>query len=276
MEKETHSGVEQGLAAGDQVDYEQLLFGDGSVEDPGVEEGDAADPEQEQEASPEEPGEETGKDPRVEEAFAKRLKQKEQTLREEIRTELMREFEATKNTPAQQQRGAPPYRGLSDEEVEKLADDLEASPKLVRAFVDQQMRLNQTEQMLRQNTQRDQNRVDYNDGVEFAKSARKNNPDLPDWDDQAMHKIRMEHYQRHGTILPWREAYQIQVARTVVSGDLTRQAQQSVINQIKERDKTTVGLKSPAPQKLDVWDIPGDQWERMKADAASGKYARQK
>jgi hypothetical protein len=279
-EEKVLTGVEPGSVAGSQeaVDYEKLLFGD-EPEDAGVEEEEVAAPDEPKE---EEPGIDVEKDPHTAEAFAKRLAQKEASLKdelrkslsEEIRAELTRELEATKTTQAQQQQGAPAYRGLSDEEVEKLADDLEASPKMVRAFLEQQMRLNQTEEMLRQNTQRDQNRVDYNDGVQFAQGARAQNPALPEWNDAELHKVRMEHYRNHGITLPWKQAYQILVAQSVVSGDLTRQAQQDVITQIKERDKTTVGLKSPAPQKLDIWDLPQEEWEKIKAEGARGKYSK--
>ncbi len=275
-EEKVLTGVEPGPAAGDQeVDYEQLLFGE-EPEEPGVEEEEVAVPE------PEEPGIDVEKDPHTAEAFAKRLAQKEASLREEltktlsseIREELTRELEATRTTPAQQQKGAPVYRGISDEEVEKLADDLEASPKMVRAFLEQRMELNQTQDLLRQTTQRDQNRIEYNDGVQFAQTVRAQNPSLPEWNDAELHKIRMKHYQDHGITLPWKQAYQIHISQAVVSGDVSRQAQQEVISQIKERDKTTVGLKAPAPQKVDIWDVPQEDWEKLKADGAKGKYSK--
>lgn len=272
-EKVVTSGVDEGSVAGDQeVDYEQLLFGN-EEEETGVEEEGVAAPDPEVK---DDSGDDIEKDPKVAEAFAKRLAQKEGSLRESIRAEVMAELEKTKTTPAQQQQGAPVYKGLSKEEIERLADDLEASPKLVRAFVELKMESAQNKELLQQANLRDHNRLEYNEGMQFAEQARASIPSLPEWDGQKLHEIRMAHYNRHGTTLPWKQAYQTLIAEKVVSGDLPREAQQEVITQIKERDKTTVGIKTPATQKLDIWDIPDEKWARMKADAAAGKYTNEK
>jgi hypothetical protein len=275
----TTSGVEAEAtavpAAGEQeIDIEKLLFGE--EENTGVEEEGAADPNDEAVVEAEEKPKEVKLPEDASKAFATKLAAEKDKMRDEIRSEIMQEIERTKNTPEQQRQGAPAYQGLSEEEIEKLADDLDASPKLVRVVYEQQMRINQQEEINRKMTAQVRDRSEYESAKTFAQEMVAKNETMPVFDDKVLHNYRMKYYQEHaGATLPWKEAYKMLVADTVMSGDLTREAQQAAIEQIKERDKTTVGLKSPAAQKPTIDDLPSDQFNKLVEEAKSGKYKRE-
>jgi hypothetical protein len=272
------TGVESVPAAGgqetgsseDSFDLESLLFGDQSEE--GAKEEDAAGP---AEGTEQGESQDQGLPDDASKAFAKKWAAESEKLEEKIRTKVMAELEAkTRTTPQEQAQGAPAHRELSQTEIDELAQKLDVSSEAARIFYKQQELINNLTEEQRRNTQRSREQAAYNDAVQYARQLKEQNPAMPDWSDEKIQERRMEHWKVYGTTLPWKEAYKMQLADSVLSGDLTRQAQQDAIRNIQTRETAAVGLKAPASQKKTINDLSTAQFNQMVEDAKMGKFKK--
>lgn len=302
-EEHINTGVDQGPdAGGQQEDFslEEILFGgeddqtgvdeqsDAGSEETAEQEGEAAEPQEDQQQQ--EPSEvsagqgESGlPDEKSEKAFAKKwsaekekLNQEREQIREEERQRIMQEMQQrTQTTQKQQQQGAPKHREMSDEEIEKLADEWGVPTELVKVVHNQQKMLNQQIEENRKQAKMQRERKEFQDAQDYAQKLKQENPSLPDFDQDKLHQYRMEHYRKYRTHLPWSEAYRMYVADAVMSGDMTRQAQQETINQIQEREKASGSLKGSSQKKPPrIKEAPKDKFEQMVESVKSGKYKR--
>ena len=265
------AGAESAPAAGEQeqsdsFDLESLLFGE---DEKGAEVEGAADPVEEPEQQTDELPEDASK------AFAKKWAAESDKLKEKVRAEVMAEVEQrTRTTPQEQAQGAPTHRSLSEQDLEKLADDLGLSPQATKIFYEQQQAINRLTEETRRNQHRSREQSLYNEAVQYAKKLSAENPSLPNWDDTAVHQYRIDHYKQYGTTLPWKEAYRMQLADAVVNGNLTRQAQQDAIRKIQQRDTASAPVKAPSAKKMSIDDLSSDQFKRMVEDAKVGKFSK--
>lgn len=281
-EEQVTSGVETVPAAGEQIssskeesgfDLDAILYGDDS--DTGVEEEGAAGPAEET-VQGEAEGESLKEDPKYDpKAFATKWKEESDKLEEKIRTKVLAELEEkTRTTPVEQNQGAPQNREITPEELEELADKLKTSPEVAQILYRQQQVINQQSEDSKLNERRDKERSDYNSAVQYARQLISENPSVPNWDDTKVQAYRMNHYKLYGTTLPWKEAYKMQLADSVLSGDLNRQAQQEAIRQIQERDTATVGVQSPAPRKMGIADLTPEQFQKLKEEVKLGIHKK--
>lgn len=277
VNEQEQSGVNtevEAPAAGEQqsneLDLESLLFGDQS--ETGEKEEVAAEPAETEEQvseAQELPTEDASK------AFAAKWSAEKNKLRDEVRSEVMAEIQQqTQTTPQQQAQGAPHYRELSQDELNKLADEFETSPAVVRILHQQQQLLNQQAVENRRMTRMTRERAEYTEAQKFAENLVRDNPSLPKWDDKKIHDYRMAHYKKYGTTLPWAEAYRGFIADAVLSGDFSRQTQQETIKKITERDTQSAPLKPTATPKPTISDLTDEQFDKLRAEVLEGKYKR--
>lgn len=277
---EKNTGVNNTPAAGEQnqeeIDIEKILFGDLEDNDSGVDnEKDAASQSQEPKQDEGAQKQEDDLPPDASEAFAKKLTKEREKIRDEERKKIEEEISRrSETTPQEQQQGAPQHRQLPQEEVQRLADQYEVSVPYMQFMINMQQQNQQLQQEMRNRDRRDRERGEYSQAKEFASEMKRQNSSLPDWDDQKLDRYRKEHYKRYGTILPWREAYRMGIADAVTSGELTRQTQQDTIKNIQDREDESTTIKSPAPKRMTVMDLPKDQFNKMVEDAKMGKYKR--
>lgn len=271
-EQVTQSGVEKAVpAAGEQeesgFDLEKILFGG---DDSGVKEKEAAAPEEPKQKD------DAGELPEdASKAFAKKLKEEKEKMEQEIRAKIVAELEQRTQTTAQQQgQGAGQFRPMTQEELEKLAEDLETSPKVVSILYQQQQLINQYSDVQKREAQKSADRSEYNAAVAFARKLREENSSMPDWDDESVHTYRMNHYKEYGRTLPWKEAYKMMIADKVMTGNIARETQQETIRKIQERENADVNLKAPGSKAMTIDDLTPEQFAKMKEDALAGKYKR--
>jgi len=287
MAEETTTGVESVPAAGEQVseelDFEKILFGDddnsGETEEEeqnaaGSEETEQGEGEEEKEQTeePEKPDLPT-EDASI--AFAKKWEANKAKVKDELRAEIMEEIkQQTQTTTQQQSQGAPKYREMTEEQIQKLADDFETSPAVAKVLYAQQQAQNRLQEQLRQQTQRQKEQEEYIEAQRLANKLKQENQSLPDWDNKKLHNYRMEHYKKYGSVLPWGEAYKMAIADAVTTGNLDRQVQQETIKKIQKREETNVGLQKPSTPKLGVEDLTDEQFAKLKDEVMLGKYKR--
>ena len=281
MNEEKYTGVDQGSDAGSQEEFklEDILFSES--DDTGVnDEGDAgpgAEGEQGEGSTEDQGAENKGhedSDP-VSKAFAAKWSAKESEIREDERKKVMEELEQrTQTTPQQQQQGAAQHRDMSDQELEKMADDYGVSVEVMRILHKQQQMINQQHEESRRQAQAGREQAEFNEAINYAQKAKSENSAMPDFDKDALHKIRLEHWRKHQTVLPWREAYLVQVADKVLSGELARHAQQETLNKIQERETASGSLKSTSSKKPGIRDLSKDRFEEMVEEVKSGKHSR--
>ncbi len=279
MEEQVTSGVENAPAAAEQnesteseFDLEKLLFGE--ADEPGEDVQDAADPVDEPEQGKSvEPEGDLPED--ASKAFAKKWAAEKEKLEESIRTKVLSEIEErTRTTPTEQNQGAGEFKELTAEQLEKLAEEFEVSPKVANILYQQQQMINRQLEDSKRRTQLDRERTEYGDSRKHVDQLRSTNPSLPEWDDDRLRHFRNEHYRHYGTTLPWNAAYQMMVANAVVSGDLTRQAQQDVINKIQKRENDSVTIKAPSTNKKTISDLSPDEFTKLKEEVKLGKYTK--
>ncbi len=264
-EPEELLGANEPEDATQEIDPEEILLQD-----------DEEETGEEEEADTEPEGEEAEQEPedRLEKAFAKKwtawLEKKVPELREEIREELRRE--TVPQQRASQQTGEIPL--LSDAEAERLADQLNTSPEHVRILYALQMRDIAREREIQGLKSGMYEASEKSQAQQYVQEIAKNNPAMPGWDEKKLEAYRQAYQRAYGHPLPWREAYRQYVADAAMSGDFTRKTQQQTIQKIKARDQATVNIKAPSTKKPDVWDIPGDQFERLVDEVKSGKYKK--
>ena len=261
MFEEETSGVEQVLpAAGvedsEEMDYSKLLFSD-DEEETGVEGESAADSELPEDAS---------------KAFAKKLTVEREKMEKEIRAELTAEIQ--KQPTEQVTDGPARYKPLSGQELEDLAEKLGATPELVSIIYNQEQMNRQMFDDMRKRDKRDLERNEYNQAVTYAKELKEKHPDVPNWDDGAIHKYRMQFYRNYNRTIPWKEAYRAIIADTVLSGDMKRNTEQDLLRKITERDTANVSITKPQQKKVGVWDLPPSQFAEFKKQALEGKFKK--
>ncbi len=265
-----HTGVVEESAAGaeEEFDLEALLFGD--TEETGEEPEGDTDPEVEAEQGEVElPTEDASK------AFAKKWSAEKSKIRDEVREEVMRELrQQTTTTPQEQERGAPQHRELSTEELEKMAQEFDTSPSVMRILHQQQMMINRQAEDAKRAAHMSRERSEYQGARKYAEEVAAQNPTMPQWDNDKIQDYRLQHYKQYGISLPWKEAYRMQIADAVMSGEVTRQAQQEVIQNIQKRDTASPKIKSQSTQRMTVDDLTKEQFEAMLEDAKAGKFKR--
>lgn len=286
MPEEQLTGVEEQVpAAGEQQETEEEdIFG--FEEESGEEDPDAA--------GQEEAEEEGFQEEVTEKAFAARLKKEREKIAQETEERLRREYEAkyTRQQP-QQQTGqqqvqqsqsprptAPPP--LPREQLDSLADQLGVTTETAYAMYVQQWNIENTKQdnaqlkqYLQQMQQQQQDERTKGEAKTAIEQRRKSNPSLPGFDDTRLQQIRSEFQKKHGYALPWEAAYNQYVAEEVLSGNLTRTAQQKVINDITSRSKKTVQAgKGGQAKRPSIEDMSKEEFDALVEQAKAGKFKR--
>jgi hypothetical protein len=277
MSEELFTGVEpqDDPVAGDQgVQEEEDIFG--LSEDTGEEEiqEDAASEEAETTATEEDS---------TEKAFAARLRKEREKIARETEERLRQEYEARYRQQPQPQpqpyyptQQAPPP--LTKQQLEELADQLGVTVETATAMYHQQWLINQQNEAIRWQGEHLRLMADSTSKVEALKAIeqrRKNNPNLPEPDEARLQQIRQEYKNRYGYDLPWEEAYEKLVAQEAISGNLTRTAQQKVINDITARGRKTVQAgKGGRAKKPSIEDMSKEDFEALVEQAKAGKFKR--
>lgn len=267
MSEELLTGVEMqdDPAAGDQQEEEDIF---GLGEDTGEEETqeDAASEEAETGAFEDEPNEK---------AFAARLRKEREKIAQEIEERLRQEYEAKQ----QQQQYTPPQPPpLPRQQLEDLADQLGVTIETANAMYHQQWLINkQNEAISRQEEylRRMADNTSKSEALKAIEQRRKVNPNLPEPDETRLQQIRKEYKGKYGYDLPWEEAYEKLIAQEAISGNLTRTAQQKVINDITARGRKTVQAgKGGRAKKPSIEDMSKDDFEALVEQAKAGKFKR--
>lgn len=264
-------------AAGGQQS-EDDIFGLGE-EDTGVDESDAA--------GQDEAGEGTFEDESTEKAFAARLRQEKERVAQEIEERVRQEYEAKYRQQQQQQQQqhqqqhSPPSQApplLPRQELESLAEQLGVTIETANAMYNQQWLINQQNEAIKRQDVYLRRMADTTSRVEAMKiveQRRRSNPNLPEADEARMGQIRKDYRERYGYDLPWEEAYEKLVAQEAMSGNLTRTAQQKVINNITARSKKTVQAgKAGVAKRPSIEDMSKDEFEALVEQAKAGKFKR--
>ena len=266
MSEELFTGVEMqdDPAAGDQQEEEDI-FG---LDDTGEEET------QEDAASEEA---ETGafEDESKEKAFAARLRKEREKIAQETEERLRQEYEAKQ----QQQQYTPPQPPpLPRQQLEDLADQLGVTIETANAMYHQQWLINQQNEAIRRQEEylrRMADNTSKSEALKAIEQRRKVNPNLPEPDETRLQQIRQEYKGKYGYDLPWEEAYEKLVAQEAISGNLTRTAQQKVINDITARGRKTVQAgKGGRAKKPSIEDMSKDDFEALVEQAKAGKFKR--
>jgi len=259
MFAEETSGVEEslpvaGVEESESIDYEKLLFSD---DEPGVEEESAAD------SLPEE----------AEKAFAKRLKAEREKIEREVREQITAE---TKNVQTENvyQQSPTTFKPLSGEELEAMAEKLGATPELVNIIYNQEQMNRQLHEHMRKREKIEQERREYDQAVAYAKALKEKHPTVPEWNDDMVHKYRMQFYRDYGRTIPWREAYKAVITDSVLTGDMERNTEQEVLRKVTERDSANVTISKPQQKKLGMWDLTPSQFAEVKERALEGKFKK--
>ena len=276
MSEELLTGVEMqdDPAAGDQQEEEDIF---GLSEDTGEEET------QEDAASEEA---ETGafEDESKEKAFAARLRKEREKIAQETEERLRQEYEAKygpQQQQTQQQQYTPPPQApppLPRQQLEDLADQLGVTIETANAMYHQQWLINrQNEAISRQEEylRRMADNTSKSEALKAIEQRRKVNPNLPEPDETRLQQIRKEYKGKYGYDLPWEEAYEKLIAQEAISGNLTRTAQQKVINDITARGRKTVQAgKGGRAKKPSIEDMSKDDFEALVEQAKAGKFKR--
>lgn len=278
MSEELLTGVEMqdDPAAGDQQEEEDIF---GLSEDTGEEET------QEDAASEEA---ETGafEDESNEKAFAARLRKEREKIAQETEERLRQEYEAKyqqiqQQQQTQQQRYIPPSQTpppLPRQQLEDLADQLGVTIETANAMYHQQWLINQQNEAIRRQEEylrRMADNTSKSEALKAIEQRRRGNPNLPEPDEARMLQIRQEYKGKYGYDLPWEEAYEKLVAQEAISGNLTRTAQQKVINDITARGRKTVQAgKGGRAKKPSIEDMSKDDFEALVEQAKAGKFKR--
>lgn len=273
MSEELLTGVEMqdDPAAGDQQEEEDIF---GLGEDTGEEET------QEDAASEEA---ETGafEDESNEKAFAARLRKEREKIAQETEERLRQEYEAKYQQIQQQQRYIPPPQTpppLPRQQLEDLADQLGVTIETANAMYHQQWLINQQNEAIRRQEEylrRMADNTSKSEALKAIEQRRKVNPNLPEPDETRLQQIRQEYKGKYGYDLPWEEAYEKLVAQEAISGNLTRTAQQRVINDITARGRKTVQAgKGGRAKKPSIEDMSKDDFEALVEQAKAGKFKR--
>ena len=113
------------------------------------------------------------------------------------------------------------------------------------------------------------------EALKAIEQRRKVNPNLPEPDETRLQQIRKEYKGKYGYDLPWEEAYEKLIAQEAISGNLTRTAQQKVINDITARGRKTVQAgKGGRAKKPSIEDMSKDDFEALVEQAKAGKFKR--
>ena len=273
MSEELLTGVEMqdDPAAGDQQEEEDIF---GLGEDTGEEES------QEDAASEEA---ETGafEDESNEKAFAARLRKEREKIAQETEERLRQEYEAKYQQIQQQQRYIPPPQApppLPRQQLEDLADQLGVTIETANAMYHQQWLINQQNEAIRRQEEylrRMADNTSKSEALKAIEQRRKVNPNLPEPDETRLQQIRQEYKGKYGYDLPWEEAYEKLIAQEAISGNLTRTAQQKVINDITARGRKTVQAgKGGRAKKPSIEDMSKDDFEALVEQAKAGKFKR--
>ncbi len=273
MSEELFTGVEMqdDPAAGDQQEEEDIF---GLSEDTGEEET------QEDAASEEA---ETGafEDESKEKAFAARLRKEREKIAQETEERLRQEYEAKYQQIQQQQRYIPPPQApppLPRQQLEDLADQLGVTIETANAMYHQQWLINQQNEAIRRQEEylrRMADNTSKSEALKAIEQRRKGNPNLPEPDETRLQQIRKEYKRKYGYDLPWEEAYEKLIAQEAISGNLTRTAQQKVINDITARGRKTVQAgKGGRAKKPSIEDMSKDDFEALVEQAKAGKFKR--
>lgn len=278
MSEELLTGVEMqdDPAAGDQQEEEDIF---GLSEDTGEEET------QEDAASEEA---ETGafEDESNEKAFAARLRKEREKIAQETEERLRQEYEAKyqqiqQQQQTQQQRYIPPSQTpppLPRQQLEDLADQLGVTIETANAMYHQQWLINQQNEAIRRQEEylrRMADNTSKSEALKAIEQRRKVNPNLPEPDETRLQQIRKEYKRKYGYDLPWEEAYEKLIAQEAISGNLTRTAQQKVINDITARGRKTVQAgKGGRAKKPSIEDMSKDDFEALVEQAKAGKFKR--
>ena len=299
MYESNDSGVDNVPAAGEPQDqqeeqgqdnfddYETLLTADEDPEETGVEEAGAAD--QQDQGADEGESDDAFSDPKVSEAFAKRLSQMKEQIEADLRAELQQQYQPQQPQANQQQQyqqqqqqyqpqnfDIPP---LPKEQMEELADQLALTPEAVQVLYSQQYLLHKQNEYIN-NLAGTFNNMRENDSKSQTKAQveqmRAKNPNLPGFDENKVAQIRQEHYQQYGVPLTWDAAYKQLVASEAMSGNLFRQAEQNTIKNINRRSKKNLqaGRSGQQANTPSLDDVPDSVLEKMIEKAKSGAYMK--
>lgn len=213
------------------------------------------------------PGTQQQFDQRTEQAFAKRLAAEREKLRRELEQQLTQQYgQPVLQQPAYGQPGMqqPYLQQPPANHIEELAMQWGTTPEVMRAMLDQQMRLNAM-----------QERIEKAEIKEIIERQRQEKPFLPAFDEARLEQIREQYRRFYGTNLPWREAYRQLVIEEAFNGRLSTAAEQRAISQITQRNKATVQAgKGGQAKKPDIWDLPDEEFEKLVERAKAGELKK--
>ncbi len=206
----------------------------------------------------------TGQEPdqRVEQAFARRLAAE----RERIKAE----FEAKYAQPQQTQQGITQQQ-ISEAIEYYISQGL--PPAVAKDMVDTRLALLNTQSLLANVSGTLQDTTGLTAAKDEIAALRAQNKALPEFDQKALEAIRNEYRQRNFN-LPWREAYDIYVARQVAAGNLTRAAEQQAIDAITGRNKATVQAPKGGGTPPNYMTMPKADFEKEVEKALRGEYSK--
>lgn len=286
MSEEQLTGVntQDDPAAGDQQTADDDIFGFGK--DTGE---DIPDDAGQDEAG--ETGEKEGtfEDESTEKAFAARLRKEREKIAQETEERIRQEYETRygqqqppqpqpqlQSQPQQSFQSHPPP--LPRQQLEELSDQLGVTIETANAMYHQQWLINQQNEAIRRQEEYLRHMSDStakNEALKGIEQRRRANPHLPEPDEARLLQIRTEYKGKYGHDLPWEEAYEKLIAQEAISGNLTRTAQQKVINDITSRGKKTVQAgKGGAAKKPSIEDLSKDEFEALVQRAKAGEFKR--
>lgn len=206
----------------------------------------------------------TGQEPdqRVEQAFARRLAAEREKIRQEV--------EAKYAQPQQAQQGITQQQ-ISDAIEYYISQGL--PPAVAKDMVDTRLALLNTQSLLANVSGTLQDTTGLTAAKDEIAALRATNKALPEFDQKALEAIRSEYRQRNFN-LPWREAYDIYVARQVAAGNLTRAAEQQAIDAITGRNKATVQAPKGGGTPPNYENMSKADFEKEVEKALRGEYLK--
>lgn len=264
-----YTGVNEGSVAespGAETAEEPIFDFSTEGEETGVEETPAAEESIFEESTQSEEPEEESEEARVEVAFAKRLAQEKEKIKKELEEEFQQKF-GQPQMPAYSQQPQETVEQMA----ERLADEWMVTPEVAMAYILQQQQLQQVSAQL--NYIRDNE--EKLKAINKIEAQRKNNPYLPDFDEEKVIDKRVTYYQQYGVLPSWEDAYKMYIADAVTEGNIVKNIEQKTISQISGRDKTNVQVgKAAVPKKKTIEDLSDAEFERLKEQAKQGLYSK--
>ena len=213
------------------------------------------------------------KDP---EAFAARLAYEKSKIRDEIIQEITPQLQEQFRQQYESQQpdvNTGEIQPLSDDDAERIAAQMGCSEETARVMYMMQAENNRLKNVVNTVLQGSYENESKAEAMRLASEARAKNPLAPEFNEQQVSQFRQAYHKQTGVMLPWKEAYQLHVSQLALSGELLRQTQQSVLQQVVARDKVTAPIQTTQPaQKRTINELSSEEFRRLQEDVDAGKY----